>query len=67
MPSFVRDGVDQPLAHERRFVAAGRTISGRRRLVGQAEVADRAIGRNAIGPGRMPAVMCTTRAAWVRT
>ena len=43
------DGVDQPLAHEGGFVAAGRAIGAARRLVGQPDVADGAIGRHAIG------------------
>ena len=49
---FLRDRVDQPFAHERRLVAAGRAIGRRRRLVGQAEMADGAVGRHAIGPGQ---------------
>ena len=49
---FLRDRVDQPFAHERRLVAAGRAIGRRRRLVGQAEMADGAVGRHAVGPGQ---------------
>ena len=41
---LMRDGVDQPLAHEGRLEAARRAIGRGRRLVGQAEMADRAIG-----------------------
>ena len=47
-----RDRVHQALAHERAFVAAGRAIGAARRLVGQADVADHAIGRHAIGAGQ---------------
>ena len=46
------DGVDQPLAHEGGLVAAGRAIGRGRRLVGEAEVADRAIGRHPIRAGQ---------------
>ena len=46
------DGVDQPLAHEGGLVAAGRAIGRRRRLVGEAEMADRAVGRHPIGAGQ---------------
>ena len=47
---FMRNGVDQPLAHEGGLEAAGRAIGRGRRLVGEAEMADRAIGaRHAIG------------------
>ena len=47
----MRDGVDQPLAHERGLEAARRAVGRGRRLVGQAEMADRAIGaRHAIRP-----------------
>ena len=44
-----RDGVDQPLAHEGRLIATGSAVSGRRRLVGETKVADRAIGRHPVG------------------
>ncbi len=47
-----RDRVDQPLAHERRLVAAGRPIRRRRRLVGQAEMPQGAVGGNTIGAGQ---------------
>ena len=46
------DGVDQPLAHECCLIAAGRAISAARRLVGQPDMAARAVGRHAIGPGQ---------------
>ena len=49
---LMRDRIDQPLAHEGGLVAAGRAIGRGRRLVGEAEMADRAIGRHAIGPGQ---------------
>ena len=39
-PSLSRDRIHQALAHERAFVAAGRAIGRRRRLVGQPEMAD---------------------------
>ena len=48
----VGDGVDQPFAHEGRLVAAGRAIGRGRRLVGEAEMADRAIRRHAIRAGQ---------------
>ncbi len=51
---LVRDCVDQPFAHEGRLVAAGRAVGGSRRLVGQAKVSDRAIGRHPIRPGQDP-------------
>ncbi len=47
-----RDRVHQPLAHEGGLEAAGRAVGRRRRLVGQAKVPDRAIGRHPIGPGK---------------
>ncbi len=48
---LVRDGVDQPLAHERGLEAARRAVGRGRRLVGEPEVADRAIGaRHAVRP-----------------
>ena len=49
---FLRDRVDQPFAHERGLVAAGRAVGRRRRLVGQPEMADGAVGRHAVGPGQ---------------
>jgi hypothetical protein len=45
------DGIDQPLAHEGRLVTPGRAIGGRRCLVGQAEVADRAVSGHAVRSG----------------
>ena len=44
--------IDQPLAHERRLVAAGRAISRRRSLVGQTKMTDRPIGRHPIRAGQ---------------
>src|ERR1019366_9233172 len=43
-----RDGVHQPLAHEIGLVTAGRAISGRWRLVGQAEMSVHAEMRQTI-------------------
>ena len=52
-PQLMRDGVDQPLAHEGGLEPARRAIGRGRRLVGEAEMADRAIGaRHAIRPGQ---------------
>ena len=47
----VGDRVDEPLAHEGALEPSRRSIGCRGRLVGQAEVADAAIGRDAVRPG----------------
>ena len=44
------DRIHQPLAHEGGLIAPRRAIGAARRLVGQADMADGAIGRHAIGP-----------------
>ena len=50
---LMRDGVHQPLTHEGGLEAPRRAISRGRRLVGEAEMADRAIGAgHAIRPGQ---------------
>ena len=51
-PEPVGDRIDQPLAHEAAFETTRRPIGRRRRLVGQAKPADRAIGRNPIRAGQ---------------
>ncbi len=48
----VGDRVHQALAHEGAFVAPGRAIGAGRRLVGQPDMAGRAIGGNLVGPGQ---------------
>ena len=47
----VGDRVDQPFAHKAPLKPPGRAIGRRRRLVGQAEMAHRAIGRDPVGTG----------------
>ncbi len=47
-----RDGVEQALARERALEAAGRPIGATRRLVGEAHVANHAIGRDVIRAGQ---------------
>ncbi len=48
----VGDRVNQPLAHKAPLEPSRRAIGRRRRLVGQAEMTDRAIGRDPIGAGQ---------------
>ena len=67
IPNLRGDRVHQPLAHERALEPSRRAIGAARRLVGEADMADRPIGRHAIGPGNMAAARSGTVAAWVRT
>ncbi len=46
------DRVEQALSHERAFETSRRAIGAARRLVGQPDVTDRAIGRNAVRAGQ---------------
>ncbi len=46
------DRIEQPFAHEGAFETAGRAIGAAWGLVGEADVAARAIGLHAIGPGQ---------------
>ena len=53
---------------KRALVPAGRAVGRRRRLVGQPEMADGAIGRDAVRPGQhRRSSFPATRAPWVRT
>ena len=47
-PEPVGDRIDHPFADERRLEPSGRAIGGGGRLVGEPDVADRAIGRHAV-------------------